>query len=323
MTAACGSDIGPTDNPGGDAGVDPTGDGGGVGPDATDWNATFEEVLPDDHVVEIELDFAPGDYEAMLQEWDNSQVKNYHMADFSHDGEALANIGVRLKGYSSLLFGSGGPGGPLDPNSNLPLKLNFNKFGSERFHKVDRLNLGNNVFDPSYMRERLGSRMFAAMGVPVARTAYANVSVDERYLGVYSVVQQVDKTFLKQHFGTANGADNGNLYKCVPNEIGTCTLQWRGADPASYHHSHSCNIGYEECGLVLKTNQDDPLPACRRQRGHVELRQLLRTGQQLLSLSPSRHGQIHDDSLGPEHELRPLRLPRGLFPDEHGQLPDR
>jgi hypothetical protein len=96
------------------------------------------------------------------------------------------------------------------------------------------------------------------MGVPVARTGYASVTVDERYLGVYTTVQQVDKVFLRQHFGEANHADDGNLYKCVPNEIGTCTLEWIDADPNSYHHSHSCNVGYEECGLVLKTNEADP-----------------------------------------------------------------
>lgn len=254
--AACGSDEGLDAT--GDGGVDPTGDGGN-GVDATDWNAPFEEVLPGDHIIEIELDFANGDYQTMLDEWNFQQTKPYHMADFVFDGEALANIGVRLKGYSSLLFGSGGnPFDPLGPNSKLPLKLNFNKFGAERFHLVDRLNLGNNVFDRSYMRERLASRTFEAMGVPVARTAYASVTVDERFLGVYTAVQQVDKLFLRQHFGEADHADDGNLYKCVPNEIGTCTMEWIDADPNSYHHAHSCNIGYEECGLVLKTNQDDP-----------------------------------------------------------------
>ncbi len=255
LSAACTSDDGA--ELGSDGGVDPSGDGG-VGPDATDWNAPLDEVLPEDHVAEIELSFAQGEWETMLEEWDFQQQKNYHPADFSFDGEVLANIGVRLKGYSSLLFGPGGnPFDPLDPDSKLPLKLNFNKFGSERFHLVDRINLGNNVFDRSYMRERLSSRTFAAMGVPVARSSYASVSVDERYLGVYTVVQQVDKLFLRQHFGEANNADDGNLYKCVPNEIGTCSLQWIDGDPNSYHHSHSCNIGYEECGLVLKTNEDD------------------------------------------------------------------
>ena len=257
LASACGSDEGVDAT--GDGGVDPTGDGGPLGPDATDWNAAVDQVLPNDHIVEIELDFAEGDYEVMLQEWNQQQIKPYHMADFSFDGEMLANIGVRLKGYSSLLFSSGGnPFDPLSPNSKLPLKLNFNKFGAERFHLVDRVNLGNNVFDRSYMRERLASRTFAAMGVPVASTAYASVTVDERYLGIYTMVQQVDKLFLRQHFGEANNADDGNLYKCVPNEIGTCTMEWIDANPDSYHHAHSCNIGYEECGLVLKTNTEDP-----------------------------------------------------------------
>ncbi len=102
-------------------------------------------------------------------------------------------------------------------------------------------------------------RMFEAMGVPVARAAFANVTVDEAYLGVYTMNQQVDSRFFRQHFGEANDAHKGNLYKCVPNETDTCALGWKGGDPTSYHHAHSCNEGYEECGLVLKTNEDDPL----------------------------------------------------------------
>tara|TARA_R110002096_G_scaffold434832_1_gene658078 strand:- start:65744 stop:67348 length:1605 start_codon:yes stop_codon:yes gene_type:complete len=243
----------------GDAGPDITGDAGPLGPDATDWNATFEEVLPDDHVVEIELDLADGDWVAMLEEWTSQRTKSYYPSAFAHDAERLPNIGVRLKGYSSLLFGAGGQFGSTDPGAKWPLKLNFNKFGGERFQRVDRLNLGNNVFDASYMRERLGSRVFAAMGVPVARAAFANVTVDEQYLGVYTMNQQVDSRFLRQHFGEESDAFKGNLYKCVPNESDTCTLTWKGGDPSTYHHTHSCNEGYEECGIVLKTNQDDPL----------------------------------------------------------------
>lgn len=263
LTAACGvvddGDDGATGTPS-DAGPDVTADGGGVPePDATDWNATFEDALPDDHVVEVELDLADGDWQAMLQEWNSSRTKSYYPSAFAHDGETLANIGVRLKGYSSLLFGAGDPFGPIDLGAKWPLKLNFNKFGGERFHRIDRLNLGNNVFDASYMRERLGSRVFAAMGVPVARAAYANVTVDDVYLGVYTMNQQVDSRFLRQHFGEENNAHKGNLYKCVPNESDTCTLGWKGGDPSTYHHAHSCNEGYEECGIVLKTNQDDPL----------------------------------------------------------------
>ncbi len=244
---------------GGDGGPDVTSDAGPILPDATDWNATFEDALPDDHVVEVELDFADGEWLAMLQEWDQSRTKSYYPAGFSHDGDVLPSIGVRLKGYSSLLFGASDPFGPVNPGAKWPLKLNFDRFGGERFHKIDRLNLGNNVFDASYMRERLGSRMFDAMGVPVARAAYANVTVDDEYLGVYTMNQQIDARFLRQHFGDVGDAHKGNLYKCVPNESDTCSLGWKGGDPSSYHHPHSCNEGYDECDLVLKTNEDDPL----------------------------------------------------------------
>jgi spore coat protein CotH len=62
------------------------------------------------------------------------------------------------------------------------------------------------------MNEVLSHRLFRDAGVPAAGTSYARVYVtvsgklDRQYLGLYSVVENVDKTFARTHFGTAEGA---------------------------------------------------------------------------------------------------------------------
>ena len=65
--------------------------------------------------------------------------------------------------------------------------------------------------DPSKCRETLGYAMYRAAGVPAPRTALAEVRLtvpgkyDKELLGVYTVVEEVDKPFLRDHFGTDKG----------------------------------------------------------------------------------------------------------------------
>ena len=242
----------------GDDGVDESGSGGSsTGDPGVDWPAELDHVYPQDYVVEIRLDFADGDWASMINDFIDDFIKDYRPAAFFFgDEESLPEIGARFKGFSSLLFIMD-QNLTFDPTLNYPLKLNFDYYGGERFHHQDKISLGNNWSDRSYMRERLTARAYEAMGVPVAQTAFAGVEVDDTYLGVYTMVQPIDKRFLKAHYGTADGMDDGNLYKCSRTEDTHCRLQWRGPNREDYITT-DCPQGYEECGLLLKTNEDDP-----------------------------------------------------------------
>jgi spore coat protein CotH len=236
------------------------GDGDGDGDPSIDWDAAFDEVFPQDHVISIEITPPPGDWEALLAEWDLSVAKSYYEAAFTFDEQDLESVGFRLKGWSSLANGSGPGGGPIEgpsqPSGKFPLKVDFDRFGGPRFHDVNKLNLSNNWADLSYMRERLTDRIYLAMGVPAVRTAYARVRVDGHDNGLYTATQQVDRCFLEEHFGEAGG--NGNLYKAVfiNNDVGALT--WQGSNATDYWSSSECPENFPECGLILKTNEDDP-----------------------------------------------------------------
>jgi spore coat protein CotH len=122
---------------------------------------------------------------------------------------------------------------------------------------VDRLNINNNFKDPSIMRERLAYTLSNELDIESPRTAYAEVYVDGDRHGVYTMVQQVDKRYLKERFGTDDDADDGNLYKCYDG----CPLEYWGDDKDAYTinapgpNQGVCPDG--ECGLTLKTNEDD------------------------------------------------------------------
>lgn len=259
-----GADVGPDDSSKADIGVqadtstdasaDPdAGVDGGQGAELT-WKQRFDLVFPTDHVVDLKLDFAGGEWLKLLTTWDTKKEKVYHPAGLTHDATSFDKVGVRLKGLSSLIW----PGGPIQPYRKYPLKVDFNRFGGERYNGIDKLSLNNAIHDRTLMHERLAVRMYAAMNVKAPRTSYATLAVDGHNVGIYVLVQPIDKRFLKERYGTDDFADNGNLYKCVHNGKGVCNLAHRGSDKSQYLLTESCSQGYDECGLVLKTNEDDP-----------------------------------------------------------------
>jgi len=80
--------------------------------------------------------------------------------------------------------------------------------------KVEEINLQSHYQEPgeeTYMREPLASFIFQKAGVPVALTKYVSLRLNNAPYGLYSMVEQVDSTFLKR-----NQLDSkGSMYKAV------------------------------------------------------------------------------------------------------------
>ena len=78
--------------------------------------------------------------------------------------------------------------------------------------------------DPSQMREALAWRLFGVADVPAPRHTYGKLAFGNAYRGLFSVIEQVDKRFLRDHFGENH---QGNLYKTGCRDIGCATLAYR------------------------------------------------------------------------------------------------
>ncbi len=153
----------------------------------------------------------------------------YVMADVSFDGEIVDSIGVRFKGFSSY-WGS---------QFKKSIKLDMNEFvKGKKLDGLKKLNLNNGEGDPSFNRDFLCFDMMRQNGVRAPRVAYAKVYLNDTYWGLYSIVEQIDDTFLENNF--ADGS--GNLFK----NIGWTELLWNGSSPNNYA---------DEIGL--KTNEDE------------------------------------------------------------------
>ena len=154
------------------------------------------------------------------------------------------DVGVKLKAGI----------GSFRPVTDRPaMTLNFDKYNKhQRFHGLDKLNLNNSVQDSTLCHELLGSLLFRAAGLPVARVAHARVELNGKMLGVYVLMEGLDTGFLRLNFG--NGF--GTLYDGSFHEITDDNIPKR----ASSKNNKSDDI------KALKTALEEKDPVKRRQR---------------------------------------------------------
>jgi hypothetical protein len=145
--------------------------------------------------------------------WQNLQAtardEVYVAADLEVDGQVFSQVGLRFKGGFGTLYACFDETDTL-VCPKLGMKIKFDEFvPDQRLNGLKRLNFNAMRLDPSHLRERLGYRLFREMGVVAPRATHARLIVNGEYLGVFSLVEQVDGRFTKHHF---NGGD-GNLYE--------------------------------------------------------------------------------------------------------------
>jgi spore coat protein CotH len=156
----------------------------------------------------------------------------YRSCDVTFDGSPVYNCGFREKGNASNYFTSSG--------KKKPFKIAFDAFTNQTFDGLKKFNLSNFTNDPSLLHDAVCFKLMRDAGLVAPRTSYTKLYVNNEYIGLYLIIENVDKTFLKFQYGGAN--NDGNLYKT---DRGVSVyLNWLGPDKASY----------KEQGLKLNTN---------------------------------------------------------------------
>lgn len=114
------------------------------------------------------------------------------------------DVGVRFKGNSTYMSSAS--------TLKRPFKFDFNRFvEGQTPHGLTVVSLGNNAFDPTQLREALSYEVYRVAGVPAPRTAFVKLYVtvegkhDRAYAGLYTLIEAVNKRFLKRAFGSAGG----------------------------------------------------------------------------------------------------------------------
>src|SRR5207245_2223382 len=105
----------------------------------------------------------------------------------------------------------------------------------------------------SMMKDRLVMELFAKMGEPASREVHTRLYVNDEYAGLYSILESVDKDFLKRNFGE----NDGYLYEY--NYAANYHFEYLGSDPALYSpkffspQTHETNPKPEPIEAMIRT----------------------------------------------------------------------
>ncbi|HCQ5550279.1 TPA: CotH kinase family protein [Clostridioides difficile] len=178
----------------------------------------IEKYFNRDKVMEVNIEIAESDLKDMNE---NAIKEEFKVAKVTIDGDTYGNVGIRTKGNPSLTS-------VVNSDSNrYSYKINFDKYNtSQSMEGLTQLNLNNCYSDPSYMREFLTYSICEEMGLSTPEFAYAKVSINGEYHGLYLAVEGLKESYLENNFGDVTG----DLYK---SDEGS-SLQYKGDDPENY-----------------------------------------------------------------------------------------
>jgi spore coat protein H len=141
------------------------------------------------------------------------------------------DVAVRYKGNGSFLRAN------RAGSDKISLKVDLNKYvKGQALAGLTTLNFQNNITDVGWMNEVLAYRLYRDAGSLAPRTSYAEVyltvegQTDKRYLGLYSISENVDERFFEDRFGAKQGA----IFKPSTRELFT---DW-GPDWSVYNQSY-------------------------------------------------------------------------------------
>lgn len=120
---------------------------------------------------------------------------SYFEADVVIDGVKFQRVGLRKKGFVGSLS-----------TTRPSLKIKLNHVDSDAsIQGITNLTLNNNKQDTSLVSQFLTYKIFNDAGSPAPRCGFARVTVNGKYLGIYSHVERVRGELLKRGFGSAKG----------------------------------------------------------------------------------------------------------------------
>src|SRR2546428_3892510 len=163
--------------------------------------------LFDDSVVhDILLTISTRDWESLKEHF---KENTRYPADLRWRDETVRSIAVRSRGTGSR---SGSKPG---------LKFDINYYtADQRFLGLKNLILRNNTQDASNMRELVSMKFFRHMNVKASRESFARLFVNTAYVGLYTIVEDIDKDFLKKNLDENDGylyEYDFDEYSAIPN----------------------------------------------------------------------------------------------------------
>jgi spore coat protein CotH len=150
---------------------------------------TQDDFFDDSSLQEVRITISERDWSTLKA---HAEENTYYAADLTWRSVTLRNVGIRSRG--------GGTRNGTKPG----LRVDVNHYVSnQEFLGVKAFELKNMESDPSLLRETVAMKLYAQMGITVPREAHARLYINDRYSGVFVIVESIDRTFVSRAFGPA------------------------------------------------------------------------------------------------------------------------
>ena len=174
-------------------------------------------------------------------------------AELIVDGQVYPEVGVHFRGTSSYFT-------VRSDKKSFNIAVDYGKDG-QRLYGYKTLNLLNGHVDASFLREVLYNRI-ARDYIPAMKTNFVKLVINGENWGVYINLQQYNKDFLAEQFGTKGGV----RWKVGPGKGGALT--YAGDDPTAYQETYQLKTNNVEapwqdlialCKMLDETTSDAEL----------------------------------------------------------------
>ncbi|MEO0337812.1 MAG: CotH kinase family protein [Bacteroidota bacterium] len=218
--------------------------------------ANSQSIFDSKAINEVRITFDKTEWQQQLADHKMAGQEDRMLADLSLNGQSYKNVGIRYKGNSSFHAVMKTEARKLPLN----IKVNFVDKSQRLPGGGKTLKLANGFRDPSFIREVLAYDI-ARQYMPASRASYAKVYANDHYLGLYTLVESVDNSFLDENFGDHNGV----FFKCDPNynikapatcpEGSRASLTYLGEDTTCYkgYYEIQSDTGWHQLVHLTKT----------------------------------------------------------------------
>ncbi|KAG0331103.1 hypothetical protein BG004_001824 [Podila humilis] len=117
------------------------------------------------------------------------------------------NVTFAISGKSSMEF------------NKQAFKLEFDTAYNQSFFSRPSIKLRSESSDPTMMREKLYIDMLNTVGVPTQQGVWVRLFVDSKPIGLYLMVDDIGKSFLKQTIHNGQILERGSLYQMNAPEV--------------------------------------------------------------------------------------------------------
>ena len=200
-------------------------------------------------VHEIAVTFSQDDYEEVLATYAESGEKDWMEVTVTIDGQTYQEVGLRLKGNSSIMSlreggrAPAGIGGDIstDEPEGLPWLIDLDKYADGQNHQgIVELAVRSNNSETA-LNEAVSLALLHEAGLASQQAAYVRFSVNGSASTLRLVIENPDDVWMSENFDS-----DGALYKAES----TGDYSYRGEDPDSYDEVFDQEAGKDNADLT-------------------------------------------------------------------------